>query len=152
MSKTMKGYSNLAFGLNIRTDKNLRPCPFCGKQVFLKTDARYQSGNEITAYEVVCMNPECIIYKCDNKYYRSENQAFQAWNRRTEEIGYVKHGEWIPDKVNEPTKFFYCSECKGLIQLSHYAYKCYYNYCPTCGAKMDGGDKNELDRRRPNQI
>ncbi|MDE5556970.1 MAG: hypothetical protein K2J32_04655 [Ruminococcus sp.] len=50
----------------------------------------------------------------------------------------VKHGEWTPDKVNEPTKLFYCSECKGLIELSHYAYKCYYNYCPTCGAEMDG--------------
>ena len=51
-----------------------------------------------------------------------------------------KHGKWIPDKMNEPTKLFYCSECKGLIQLGNYACKCYYNYCPTCGAKMDRGD------------
>ena len=49
-----------------------------------------------------------------------------------------KHGEWTPDKVNKPTKFFSCSECKRLIQLGNYAYKCYYNYCPTCGAKMNG--------------
>lgn len=54
----------------------------------------------------------------------------------------AKHGKWTPDKVNEPTKFFYCSACKGLIQIGYYASKCYYNYCPHCGAKMDGGDEN----------
>ena len=80
----MNGYSDLAFGTHIRTDKNLKHCPFCGKQAFLKTDARYPNGKEIKAYEAVCMNPECIIYKCDKKYYRSKKQAIETWNRRAE--------------------------------------------------------------------
>ena len=51
-----------------------------------------------------------------------------------------RYGLWLAkDSI---TKEFVCSECKGLVQLNHYVYKCYYNYCPTCGAKMDGG--NEL--------
>ncbi|MDE6426300.1 MAG: hypothetical protein K2K89_09230 [Ruminococcus sp.] len=54
----------------------------------------------------------------------------------------VRHGKWIANKAKEPTKLFYCSACKGVIQIGHYAYKCYYNYCPTCGAEMNGGDKN----------
>lgn len=48
----------------------------------------------------------------------------------------VKRGKWITHKENEPLREFVCSECKGLVELSHYAYKCYYNYCPNCGVKM----------------
>ena len=52
----------------------------------------------------------------------------------------VVHGRWIPkgyttfknkfEEVQIPT-FFKCSEC-GTVRTDK------YNYCPNCGAKMDG--------------
>lgn len=49
----------------------------------------------------------------------------------------VKHGRWVRIGCDE----FVCSEC-----CAHYEYeyiKCEYNYCPNCGAKMDGGADHE---------
>lgn len=54
----------------------------------------------------------------------------------TEDIVEVKHGEWIKnvvekDGIHRPT--FICSECgKRRFVLAD------YNFCPNCGAKMDG--------------
>ena len=47
----------------------------------------------------------------------------------------VKHGHWVKEKP-DVLIHWHCSVCKN----------CYYleepnaNYCPNCGAKMDGGD------------
>ena len=53
----------------------------------------------------------------------------------------VRHGRWIdayPDIESNPM-FMYgiCSECGFEQGISKYL-----NYCPNCGAKMDGGDGN----------
>ena len=54
-------------------------------------------------------------------------------NAPTIEAEPVKHGRWII--VNHKECFCRCSEC-GCMPM----YK--YNYCPNCGAKMDGGADN----------
>lgn len=49
----------------------------------------------------------------------------------------VKHRQWKSLGCGE----FVCSECN-----SYYDYEsceCCYNYCPNCGAKMDGGADHE---------
>ena len=49
----------------------------------------------------------------------------------------VRHGHWVKEKP-DVLIHWHCSVCKN----------CYYleepnaNYCPNCGAKMDGGDNN----------
>ena len=55
----------------------------------------------------------------------------------TADVQEVRHGKWI-DEVVEQDKHpsfagFYCSCCEhyGIIK---------YNFCPNCGAKMDGND------------
>ena len=53
----------------------------------------------------------------------------------------IRHGRWInayPDIEPNPM-FMYgiCSECGFEQGISKYL-----NYCPNCGAKMDGGDGN----------
>ena len=66
-----------------------------------------------------------------------------AWVDGTEYQGYlheefeklpsvdaVKHGRWIPVDWKEPRRYG-CSECHRMVwQLE--------NYCPNCGARMDG--------------
>ena len=49
----------------------------------------------------------------------------------------VVRGRWIKRQfADEPTAFCYrCSEC-------HLTYEVDTNYCPNCGAKMDGGNNN----------
>ena len=60
----------------------------------------------------------------------------------------VRHGHWISltECANEGV---YCSICKKKVWKSDYALcshksrnKLRSDYCPNCGAKMDGGDGN----------
>lgn len=44
----------------------------------------------------------------------------------------VRHGHWLYDL---PNAIFVCSECLKM-------YRDNPNYCPRCGAKMDGGADN----------
>lgn len=49
----------------------------------------------------------------------------------------VKHGWWIWDNSPEfgnPYGSYKCSECEERQSFKE-------NYCPNCGAKMDGGDE-----------
>ena len=60
----------------------------------------------------------------------------------------VVHGRWIHDQVEGSNPFvdsppiwfdvMQCSVCEEYIEGSHGS-----NYCPNCGAKMDGGTENE---------
>lgn len=50
----------------------------------------------------------------------------------------VKHGEWI---VRNRKKVIHCSICNNVVPiLMCYGepLKIHYNFCPSCGAKMDG--------------
>ena len=74
------------------------------------------------------------------------------------DVAPVRHGRWLDRPKNqglkdeeigtvgmvdgEPWSSCYCSECgEWLVASDEYAVK--GNYCPNCGAKMDGGDKND---------
>lgn len=57
----------------------------------------------------------------------------------------VRHGRWALNEDCQPfynyctADYYYnCSECNYTIS-SRYGL---YNYCPNCGAKMDGGDED----------
>ena len=49
----------------------------------------------------------------------------------------VRHGRWVGETVPDfdlcGVKYFHCSKCGWAEQVD------YYNYCPNCGARMDGG-------------
>ena len=53
------------------------------------------------------------------------------------DVDRVRHGRWIYDHWRE----FKCSVCGEFSNSKPYRGK--ENYCPNCGAKMDGGDGNE---------
>ena len=71
------------------------------------------------------------------------------------DVAQVRHGRWLDRPKNqglkdeeigtvgmvdgEPRSSCYCSECREwLVASDEYAVK--GNYCPNCGAKMDGGE------------
>ena len=47
----------------------------------------------------------------------------------------VKHGRWIDDSQDGKGMWFLCSECgESAPEVEP------WDYCPNCGAKMDGGE------------
>ena len=61
------------------------PCPFCGRDPVIQHDRRYpdEAGSEgCSAFEVICNTWGCPVYCADNSYYRTPEEAIQAWNRR----------------------------------------------------------------------
>ncbi len=60
----------------------------------------------------------------------------------------VRHGKWI----RECFTYCRCTVCTTEFdkELLYFTYRHNWKrpvYCPNCGAKMDGGEENELDRR-----
>ena len=56
------------------------------------------------------------------------------------DVAPVVHGRWIPTKAPFMNECKDCSVCGYRTVWGHR-----YNYCPNCGAKMDGGDSDEAD-------
>lgn len=58
----------------------------------------------------------------------------------------VVHAEWVTETIdkNERKICVSCSECEAFFTLDLFDYGLCYNYCPSCGAKMDGGGGDEL--------
>lgn len=52
------------------------------------------------------------------------------------DVSPVRHGRWVQCKYMLKTAE--CSEC-GLFYTRFTVHERYPNYCPKCGAKMDGG-------------
>ena len=52
----------------------------------------------------------------------------------------VVHGRWVPTKAPFMNECEDCSVCGYRTVWGHR-----YNYCPNCGAKMDGGNSDEAD-------
>lgn len=65
---------------------DLKPCPFCGGAASIQRDVRYPGrSNGRKAFEVLCLNPDCVIYRADNKYFFTKKEAVAAWNKRVEQ-------------------------------------------------------------------
>ena len=63
------------------------------------------------------------------------------------DVAPVVHGRWIHSRYEDCSEQFELVKCS---QCNHEAYAMAFyvrggNYCPNCGAKMDGGDNNEAD-------
>lgn len=60
------------------------------------------------------------------------------------DVAPVVHGRWVHSRYNDCSEQFELVKCS---QCNHEAYAMAFyvhggNYCPNCGAKMDGGDSN----------
>ena len=51
----------------------------------------------------------------------------------------VRHGRWLPIGPEDDDVYFICSECRTEISTRwDYDADAGWNFCPCCGAKMDG--------------
>ena len=48
----------------------------------------------------------------------------------------VRHGRWVHEHISEGYAWVICSECEAVIHKILINKR--LNYCPNCGAKMDG--------------
>ena len=74
--------------------RDLKPCPFCGSEARLT----YSTNNPRQPY-VTCDTPKCPGCNPYQWHYHTEEEAIEAWNRRTER-------KWIPatEKLPEEEK------------------------------------------------
>ena len=62
----------------------------------------------------------------------------------------VVHGKWeqrevFDSKVVDQLQSAFCPVCKRYHTTPYSYYFSNYNYCPNCGAKMDGGENDAVD-------
>lgn len=48
----------------------------------------------------------------------------------------IRRGRWMTSHPVDIAKEFKCTTCGGLVELPVFAKKCYYDFCPNCGARM----------------
>ena len=56
-------------------------------------------------------------------------------NFPTADVAPVRHGHWINENF-----YTHCSACGKMAIYDKYGQEVESDYCPHCGAKMDGGD------------
>lgn len=87
-----------------------------------------------------------------------DNVLFRFWQMGwlekldTSDVQEVRHGKWVDIKIpaNYSNEVQYqsakCSVCKR-YHTTPYLYMYYeHNYCPNCGARMDGGSDEQEER------
>lgn len=56
------------------------------------------------------------------------------------DVAPVRHGRWLLEREPDGKPFcFHCSVCDS--DFHYIGITVAYDYCPNCGAKMDGGEK-----------
>ena len=58
-------------------------------------------------------------------------------NTPAADVAPVRHGHWINENF-----YTHCSDCGKMAIYDKYGQEVESDYCPHCGAKMDGGDLN----------
>ena len=81
---------------------------------------------------------------CPHEFYDSIEQAIADSEDGVPcdhliEVAPVRHGKWIEQEKYTFGVMYDCSICDNLILDNGHS----WNYCPNCGAKMDGGNEGE---------
>lgn len=59
----------------------------------------------------------------------------------TADVQEIKHGHWNEENARQYSTKWICSECREISYTAQHRgaeKQCTLNYCPHCGAKMDG--------------
>lgn len=75
---------------------------------------------------------------CGDDPSRMEDYYYNAIkNAPAADVVEVVHGEWCWEG-----KFKACSKCGSYVEWNETLGANFWKYCPFCGAKMDGGNRN----------
>ena len=69
--------------------------------------------------------------RCNNEY--CDKESCPIWKAPVADVAPVVHGTWVPTEFPFMNECEDCSVCGYRTVWGHR-----YNYCPNCGAKMDG--------------
>ena len=95
----------------------------------IENTRRYHGA--IYTKDVFLENPQEIPYLQAAKVLREVSDAPAA------DVAPVVHGRWVCVDT-DTEQFFLCNRCKKKEFWES-------NYCPNCGCRMDGGDRDETD-------
>ena len=59
---------------------------------------------------------------------------------KKKDVSQVRHGRWMDANSRAKTYQRRCTACGGIAYFCGIG--CSYNYCPNCGAKMDGAERS----------
>lgn len=128
---------------------------------YIEREAAIDEIESTTWYHISCQKKLVEGAACEaDALYKATDIYNVIKSVPTADVAEVRHGEWLEDEYNETV---YCSECKeealyksifeeqfdydweeNLIPYGYEEHREYIrtNYCPNCGAKMDGGNNN----------
>ena len=86
---------------------------------------------------------ESVIFSCRTEDVSQLKKSLEKLvtcikSQPTADVAEVKHGEWNRHEDFEHC-WYECSNCGGEPLRSIWGVTCFTEYCPYCGAKMDGG-------------
>lgn len=85
--------------------------------------------------KTIFQNDDFIIdYNEENNKYRVSYFEDNHFVDDCEFNGFMRHGEWIPIRTLEGAIEVKCTNCESNCIFG----KVKINYCPNCGARMDG--------------
>ncbi len=132
----------------------LKPCPFCGSEnvatalahpnyMLVKLWNKYvfagcKDCGATTSLFFANNRTGVSIFNKENEKV-AVNRAIEAWNRRADDAGPVRHAKNV---MEDYPSLFQCSAC-GWSCDDTYCGDSAYRYCPGCGAKMDEEIENE---------
>ena len=121
----------------------LKRCPFCGNDVELEKIPLWHGSHGYHGcyeYEIKCSKCGCTLrYEKNDTIYRSDdvakNNVIEAWNRRAKDYE-PRLGKWRVTNKFEDCCYAKCNQCN--VTQVFYRNKPLTNFCPNCGAKMEG--------------
>lgn len=120
---------------------DLKPCPFCGNKYSLMSGEMAEGSYILQPGFVFCC--ECGAEISERK---TEAEAIEAWNRRTEPE--LKKGKWMEKETFDNADYEIpvwqsarCSVCGKYMTAPYQYYFTDFSYCPNCGSY--NGDDNE---------
>lgn len=83
---------------------------------------------------------ELLVSELHMKRCPTWNEVYNAIGELpSADVVQVVHGKWIDEDPAFAEYFANCSVCGYEIDVHNE--RGYFNFCPNCGAKMDGGDE-----------
>ena len=69
--------------------------------------------------------------------------AIADWIEAHRDVAPVRHGRWKPFDRTWGRSVFTCTACGDAMDVPTEMGEPIFDYCPNCGAKMDGGEEDE---------